>query len=88
MIYRWKYRQNKSVGKVLAGIFFDAFSSFVRPSVFCFLPTNAAMEMGITDDYYSERRIPSENFLPINCVSYTDKINPSVKLFNGVVFSE
>ena len=56
--------------------------------MFCFLPTDAAMEMGITDDYYSERRIPSEKFLPINCVSYTDEINPSVKLFNGVVFSE
>jgi hypothetical protein len=27
----------------------------------------------------------SVKMLPTNCVSYTDGINPSVKLFNGVV---
>jgi hypothetical protein len=45
--------------------------------------------MGITDDQYSGRRIPSVmlsvKMLPMNCVSYTDGINLLVKLFNGVV---
>jgi hypothetical protein len=27
----------------------------------------------------------SENLLPMNCMSYTDGMNSSVKLFNGVV---
>jgi hypothetical protein len=45
--------------------------------------------MRITDDQYSHIRIPSgmlsiKVFL-MNCVSDTDEINPSVKLFNGVV---
>ena len=45
--------------------------------------------MGITDDQYSDRLIPSARssvkMLPTNCVSYTDGMHLSVKLFNGVV---
>jgi len=43
------------------------------------------MKRGITDDQYSNRRIPSVKMLPMNCVSYTDGMNPSVKLFYGIV---
>jgi hypothetical protein len=47
------------------------------------------MERGITDDQYSDRRIMSVmlsvKMLPMNFLSYTDGMNPSVKLFNGVV---
>jgi hypothetical protein len=45
--------------------------------------------MKITDDQYSERHISSVmlsvKIFQMNFVSYTDKINTSVKLFNGVV---
>jgi hypothetical protein len=67
----------------------DALSSSVRPSVFVFFLTNIPMEVGITDDQYSDRHImsmrPSAKILPTNCVFYTDIIIPSVKLFNGGV---
>jgi hypothetical protein len=43
------------------------------------------MKRGITDDQYSNRRIPSVKMLPINCFSYTDGMNLSVKLFYGIV---
>jgi len=47
------------------------------------------MEQRITDDQYSGRRIPSVmpsvKMLPTNCVSYTNRMNPSIKLFNGVM---
>jgi hypothetical protein len=45
--------------------------------------------MEITDDQYFDRQIPSVRpsvkILPTNCVSYTDRMHPLVKLFNGVV---
>jgi hypothetical protein len=48
-----------------------------------------ATEMGITDDQYSDRHVPlvmlSVKMLPMNCVFYTNRMHPSVKLFNGVV---
>jgi hypothetical protein len=48
------------------------------------------MEMKITDDQYFDRRISSVmlsvKILLTNCVFYTDRINPSIKLFNGEVF--
>jgi hypothetical protein len=73
VIYRWKYRRNTSVGKFLAGIVFGALSLSVRSSVFFFLPIDLPMEMGITDDQYSDKRIslvrPSIKILPTNCVS-------------------
>jgi hypothetical protein len=46
--------------------------------------------MGITDNQYSDRLIISMmlsvKILLINCMSYTDRNNLSVKLFNGIVF--
>jgi hypothetical protein len=81
----------KSVGKVLAG------KKNLRSSPICktigvwffLFPTKGAMERGITDDQYSDRRIMSVmlsvKMLPMSFLSYTDGINPSVKLFNGVV---
>jgi hypothetical protein len=54
--------------------------------VFGFLfPTESAMEWKITNNQYSDGRIPSVKMLPMDFVPYTDRINPSVKLFNGVV---
>jgi hypothetical protein len=54
-----------------------------------FFPTEVATEMEIADDQYSDRHIPSVmpsvKMLPMNCVFYTDRMHPSVKLFNGVV---
>jgi hypothetical protein len=47
------------------------------------------MEWEITDDKYSDEQIPSVRpsvkILPTNCIPYTDRMNPCVKLFNGVV---
>ena len=92
VMYRWKYRLNKSAGKVLAGIFFWRASSVCKTVSVClfFLPTKVAMEMKITDDQYFDGRISSVmlsvKILLTNCVFYTDRINPSIKLFNGEVF--
>jgi hypothetical protein len=61
---------------------------YIKTFVF-FLPTKIAMKIKITDDQYFDRLIPSMmlpvKILPINCVSYTDGINPLIKLFNGIV---
>jgi len=57
--------------------------------VFFFFSTKVGTGRGITNDRYFDRRILSVmlsvRILPTNCVSYTDGINLSVKLFNGVV---
>ena len=72
-------------------LFFSARSPYVRPSVFGFFlfPIELATERGITDDQYSDGQISSVRssgkILPMNCVSYTNRINLLVKLFNGVV---
>jgi hypothetical protein len=61
------------------------------PSVFGFFlfPTELATEQGITDDQYFNGQISSVRLsvkiLLTNCVPYTDEMNPSVKLFNGIV---
>jgi hypothetical protein len=92
VMYHWKYKRNKSAGKVLAGIFFWRASSVCKTVSVClfFLPRKVAMEMKITDDQYFDRRISSVmlsvKILLTNCVFYTDRINPSIKLFNGEVF--
>jgi len=39
----------------------------------------------LPDDHYSDGRIPSVKILPMVRVPHTDEMNPSVKLFNGVV---
>jgi hypothetical protein len=91
VIYHWEYRWNTSVGKFLARIvFWRVFPVSKTIGVF-FLPTDSPTEMGITNDQYSDKRIPSirpsAKTLPTNCVSYTDGSNLSVKLFNGVVIN-
>ena len=58
----------------------------VRPSVGVFLFTiELATEMGVTDDYYTDGRVPSVIISPTEFITVTDRISPSVKLFNGVV---
>jgi len=87
--YHWKYRRNYSVGEVLTGKKILArFAVCKTVGVWFFLfPIELATERGITDD--QDRRIPSVmplvRILPTNCMPYTDGMNPSVKLFNGVV---
>jgi len=48
-----------------------------------------ATERGVTDDYYTDERVPSVKpsviILPTKFIPVTDGISPSVKLFNGVV---
>jgi hypothetical protein len=88
VIYRWKYRRNMFVGKVLAGNFLFWHASLVGKTVdvwFVLFPIESATDSRITDDQNFDRRIPSIKFLPTSCVSYTDRMNLSVKLFNDVV---
>jgi len=51
--------------------------------------TDLAMEIGVTDDWYTDRRVasvrPSIIISPTDFIPVTDGISPSVKLFNGVV---
>jgi hypothetical protein len=91
VIYHWKYRQNTFIGKVLEGKKnFSAFPVGKTVNVWFFLfPIELAMNRGITDDQNSNRQTPpvglSVKILPMSCVSYTDEMNPLVKLFNGIV---
>jgi len=66
----------------------------VRPSVFCrwmffLFATDLATKMGVTDDWYTDGRVPSVRpsviISPTDFIPVTDGISPSVKLFNGVV---
>jgi len=45
-------------------------------------------EIGVTDDYYTDGRVPSVRpsviISPTEFIPVTDEISPSVKLFNGV----
>jgi hypothetical protein len=59
-------------------------------SFFCFFITDINDDRSrITDahdsDGFVSSEIPSVIILPTVCVPYTDGINPSVKLYNGVV---
>jgi hypothetical protein len=49
-----------------------------------------ATKRGITDDYYTDGRVPSVSpsviISPTEFIPVTDRISPSVKLFNGVVY--
>jgi hypothetical protein len=61
------------------------------PSVggFFLFATELATKRGVTNDYYTDRRVPlvkpSVIILPTEFIPVTDEISPSVKLFNGVV---
>ena len=73
--------------KFLREIFFFRVSPSVIPLVFGFLKflTKLATEWKITDDQYFDGRILSVKMLPTVCVPHTDGMNPSIKLFDGVV---
>jgi len=49
-----------------------------------------ATKRGITDDYYTDGRVPSVSpsviISPTEFIPVTDRISLSVKLFNGVVY--
>ena len=49
-----------------------------------------ATKRGITDDYYTDGRVPSVSpsviISPTEFIPVTDRISSSVKLFNGVVY--
>ena len=66
----------------------------VRPSVFrrwvfFLFATDLATEIGVTDDWYIDGRVPSVRpsgiISPTDFIPVIDVISPSVKLFNGVV---
>jgi len=65
-----------SVCKTVGGLFF-------------LFATELATESGITDDYYTDGRVPSVRpsviISPTKFIPVTDGMSPSVKLFNGVV---
>ena len=72
-------------------LFFARVYPSVRPSVFrrwvfFLFATDLATEMGVTDDWYTDGRVPSVIISPTDCIAVTDGISPSVKLVNGVVF--
>ena len=56
---------------------------------FFLFATELATERGVTDDYYTDGRVPSVKssviILPTECIPVTDGISSLVKLFNGVV---
>jgi hypothetical protein len=86
--YRWKYKQNYFVGKVLARKKILARLAVCKTVgvLFFLFPIELATKREITNDQYSDGRILSVKILPTNCMPYTDGMNPSIKLFNGVVF--
>ena len=93
--YRLNFRRIYSVGNVPAGNFFLArVYPSVRPSVFrrwvfFLFATDLAMKIGVIDDWYIDRRVPSVRpsgiISPTDFIPVIDVISPSVKLFNGVV---
>ena len=52
---------------------------------FVLFATELATKRGVTDDYYTDNRVPSVIISPTELIPVTDGISPSVKLFNGVV---
>jgi len=52
---------------------------------FFLFTTELATEMGFTDDCYTDGCDPSVLFLPTECITVTDGIIPSTKLYNVVV---
>jgi hypothetical protein len=91
------YRRKYSIGNLVAGIlFWRAYPSVIPsafPSVLVFFITDRNGDgIIITDAYDADGLNPSEilsvKLLPTVCVPYTDGINPSVKLYNGVVIKK
>jgi hypothetical protein len=61
-----------SVCKTVGGLFF-------------LFAKELATEREFTDDYYIDGRVPSVIISPTEFIPFTDRINSSIKLFNGVV---
>jgi hypothetical protein len=59
--------------------------------VFFLFATDLATKKGVTDDWYTDGRVPSVMpsviISPTDFIVVTDGISPSVKLVNGVVFT-
>ena len=53
--------------------------------VFYLFAIDLATKMGVTDDWYTDGRVPSVIISPTDFIAVTDGISPSVKLVNGVV---
>jgi hypothetical protein len=53
--------------------------------VFFLFATDLATEMGVTDECYTDGRVPSIIISPTDFIAFTDGISPSVKLDNVVV---
>ena len=51
---------------------------------FFLFATELATEMGFTDDYYTDGRVPSVIISPTEFIPFTDGISPSVKLFKTI----
>jgi hypothetical protein len=90
--YRLNFRRIYSVGNVPAGnFFFGARVSVCKTVGGCFFlfATDLATEMRFTDDWYTDRRVPSVRpsviISPTDFIVVTDGISPSVKLDNVVV---
>jgi hypothetical protein len=75
--------------KIWRGAYPSVRPSVFRRWVFFLFARELATEMGVTDDYYTDGRVPlvrpSVIISPTKCIPVTDGISPSVKLFNGVV---
>ena len=74
----------------------ESFFFFARVSVcktvgglFFLFATELATEREFTDDYYTDGRVPSVSpsiiISPTEFIPFTDRVNSSIKLFNGVV---
>jgi hypothetical protein len=59
----------------------------IRRWVVFLFATELATEMGFTDDCYTNRCGPSVLLLPTECITVTDRISPSAKLYNVVVYN-
>jgi hypothetical protein len=56
--------------------------------LFFLFATELATKREVTDDYYTDGRVPSIIISPTEFIPVIDGISPSVKLFNGVVTSQ
>jgi hypothetical protein len=92
--YRWKFRRIDFVSNVPARNFFSLARVSICKTVgglFFLFATELAMEREITDDYYTDGRVPSVRpsviISPTEFIPVTNGMSPSVKLINGVVYT-
>jgi hypothetical protein len=76
---------------LLARVYPSVRPSVFRQWVFFLFATELATKIEVTNDYYTDRCAPSVRLSviisPTEFIPIIDGISPSVKLFNGVVFS-